>query len=194
VRIAVSGSQSTGKTSLITAFLSREPEYAHEPEAYETLGDDVELVAPGVPSPEGLQALLDYTTSALATYERGARVIFERSPADYLAYAAAADDAWTSGAVEAFLTKAVPQARASLRNLDLIVFLPISSSGPIRGRPGEGTRYRRRVDEALGRLLLEDEHGLLEGASPSVVELGGNPDERVSQVVRLVARSPHVVK
>jgi hypothetical protein len=35
VRVAVSGSHSVGKSTLIAAFLSRHPEYAHEPEAPE---------------------------------------------------------------------------------------------------------------------------------------------------------------
>ena len=49
MRIAVSGSHSVGKSTLIAGFLSRHPEYAHEPEAFEVLADDVELARSPVP-------------------------------------------------------------------------------------------------------------------------------------------------
>ena len=62
MRVAVSGSHSVGKSTLIAAFLSRHPEYAHEPEAFEVLADDVELTESGAPTPDGLLLLLNYTS------------------------------------------------------------------------------------------------------------------------------------
>jgi hypothetical protein len=44
MRFAVSGSHGTGKRTLIAAFLDRRPGYLHEPEASETLADEIELV------------------------------------------------------------------------------------------------------------------------------------------------------
>ena len=55
MRVAVSGSHSTGKSTLIAAFVDLRPQYLYEPEAYETLADDVALTAAEGPSPDGLQ-------------------------------------------------------------------------------------------------------------------------------------------
>jgi hypothetical protein len=110
MRVAVSGSHSTGKSTLIAAFLAERPEYAHEPEAFETLADDIDLTSGEGPSPEGLQALLESTANAVAVHPPGTSVIHERSPVDYLAYAAASRGTWSSDDVARFLESQVPAA------------------------------------------------------------------------------------
>jgi len=72
LRLAISGAHSTGKSTLIAAFLDRSPGYRHEPEAFELLGDDVELSDSEGPTADGLQALLEHTISALTPYGAGA--------------------------------------------------------------------------------------------------------------------------
>jgi hypothetical protein len=191
VRIAVSGSHSTGKSTLIAAFLARRPRYRHEPEAFELLADDVELTPSEGPTAEGLQALLEHTMSALAFHESGALVVFERSPVDYLAYASASLS-WPEGCAAGFLQTFIPQVRRSLRGLDLIAFVPVSSAGP-ESRIGEDPGFRQRVDEALRRALVDDDHGLFEDqGSPSVVELPPDPDQQVTELIRLTAPGPSV--
>jgi predicted ATPase len=180
MRIAVSGSHATGKSTLIAAFLARRPEYVHEPEAYETLADDIDLTSSEGPTPEALRALLDFTAGVVASRSADERVIFERSPVDYLGYAAACRHA--SPDFGAFLSEAVPVVRASLRHLDLIVLLPASGDG----RADEDPRFRRRVDDRLRRALIDDDHDLL-GAygSPRVVELPPDSGRQLDALFRL---------
>jgi AAA domain-containing protein len=187
LRIAVSGAHGTGKSTLIAAFLERFPDYHHEPEAYESLADDVDLISGEVPSPEGLQLLLDHTITAVGSHPPGARVIFERSPADYLAYAAASRGYWPRETIAAFVEEALPRVREAMKSLDRLALLPVVSQGPIRGRGGEDPRYRRRVSRALERLLLDDEYRLFEGTGPRVIELSGDPERwlgRLAETVR----------
>jgi predicted ATPase len=180
MRLAVSGSHGTGKSTLIAAFLARRPEYLHEPEAYETLGDDVDLASGERPTAEGLQALLEYTARAVSHYPPGARVVFERSPVDYLAYAGRGQ--------AAFVQEQLPTVRAALRHLDLIVLLPVSPAGPIQARPGEDGRFRRRVDRRLRGALLDDDYDLLGGGeAPRVVELSALPERQLAELLRLTA-------
>lgn len=185
MRIAVSGSHGTGKSTLIAAFLDRCPRYRHEPEAFETLGDDVDLTLDEGPGPDGLQALLEHTVRALAAYSPGACVVFERSPADYLAYAAASRS-WSRGTSARFLKWAKPLVRRSLRHLDLVVLLPVSKDLPARA--GEDARFRRRVDEALRRALVDDDYNLLhDRESPRVAELSPTRERQLAELVRLTA-------
>ena len=183
MRVAVAGSHGTGKSTLIAAFLARCADYVHEAEAFETLGDDVEIAGDG-PTADGLRLLLDHTASAIDAHAPGARVIFERSPVDYVAYAAASRS-WPPGALAEFLDAALPVVRRSLCGLDLIAFLPVSARGPA-ARPDGSPRFRRRVDRALGRALLDDEHDLF-GApdAPRVVALPPDLEGRVTELVRL---------
>ena len=185
MRIAVSGSHGTGKSTLIAAFLQRCPAYSHEPEAFETLGDDVALTESGEPTPQGLKALLDYTLSAVEGHVAGSRVVFERSPVDYLAYAAAGRGGEWMNAAPGFVSAHVPAVRAAVRQLDLIAYLPLTHDGPAQGRPGEDARFRRRVDDCLRRALLDDEFDVLgERGRPSVIALPSDPRKQLAELVR----------
>ena len=189
MRLAVSGSHSTGKSTLIAAFLAECPWYQHEPEAFESLADDVELTISEGPTADGLQALLEQTMSALSLYPPGAFVVFERSPVDYLAYAAASRS-WPKGSVASFLEMLVPQVRRSLRSLDLIALVPVSATGP-HSRSGEEPRFRQRVDEALRRALVDDDYGLFyDQSSPRVVELPPHSDRQLAELIRLAPTGP----
>jgi hypothetical protein len=184
VRVAVSGSHGTGKSTLIAAFLARRPEYAHEPEAFETLGDDVDLSASGGPTADGLHRLIGFTAQALAAHPPASDVVHERSPVDYLAYAAASRRAWPKGEAEQFLESHAPLVRACLRDLDLIVLVPVSAA--IEGRAGD--RYRKRVDEHLRRMLIDDDLDLFrDDGSPRVVELPPDPDRRLAELLLLTS-------
>jgi hypothetical protein len=185
VRVAISGSHGTGKSTLIAAFLERRPEYVYEPEAYEALADDIALTSEEGPTPEGLEALLQYTVAAVAGHSPGTRVVFERSPVDYLAYAAASRRTWPPRGTATFLRTNVPVVRASLRGLDLIALVPVSRRGPIAARPGEDERFRKRVDERLRRALLDDDHDLFAGAATRVVELPPFPERQLQELLRL---------
>ena len=184
MRVAVSGSHSTGKSTLIAAFAAKRPQYVYEPEAYEVLADDIALTSSEGPDSEGLAALLEYTASVLANHQRGATVIFERSPVDYLAYAAASRSMAASECAE-FMRAYVPMVRDSIRNLDMIVLLPVSGKGPIASRPGENERFRERVDDELRRALIDDDYDLfVDGDAPVVLELSPFPDQQLAELMR----------
>ena len=187
MHVAISGSHNTGKSTLIAAFVERRPQYVYEPEAYEALADDVALTSSEGPTSDGLEALLRYTVSALAGHPRGACVVFERSPVDYLAYAAASGRSWPAGTVRDFLATSIPVVRASLRHLDLIALLPVSRRGPIESRADEDARFRRRVDERLRRALIDDDYDLFPEAAPRVVELSPFPERQLAELIRLTA-------
>jgi AAA domain-containing protein len=184
MRLAVSGSHGTGKSTLIAAFLEKRPEYRHEPEAFETLGDDVELGDSGEPTVDGLRTLLEYTVSAVESRVSDACVVFERSPVDYLAYVAASREARRGSTAAEFLSAHVPIVKSSLRALELIAYLPVSRG--FEGRPGEDAGFRRRVDLCLRRALLEDEYDLLDDpGAPRVVELPPQPERQLAELIRL---------
>jgi hypothetical protein len=191
MRVAVSGSHRTGKSTLIAAFLERRPEYVYEPEAYEALADDIALTDSEGPTPEGLQSLLEYTVAAVASHAPGTCVVFERSPVDYLAYAAAIRGTWSSPSAASFQRAHVSTVRASLRHLDLIALLPIPQAGPLDSRGGEGERFRKRVDERLRRALIDDDYDLFGASgSPRVVELSPFPERQLEELIRLTLPGP----
>src|SRR4026207_2392916 len=92
MRVAVSGTHCSGKSTLIDAFLSTHHEFAHEPEPYEALNDLYGEVFGAEPSAEDFFRQLEYQTERLDHYYLGDSVIFDRSPVDFLAYLLALDD------------------------------------------------------------------------------------------------------
>ena len=186
MRVAVSGSHSVGKSTLIAGFLGRHPEYAHEPEAFEVLADDIELAESGAPTHDGLLLLLNYTLAALDSRAAEARVMFERSPVDYLAYAAASARTWQALEMKEFLRTQKPIVRGAMRHLDLVAYVPLPTHGPVRRR-GENSSFRRRVDTCLRRALLDDRYELFaDGHPPRVVALPADPDKQLGELSRLI--------
>jgi hypothetical protein len=159
-----------------------------EAEAYEILADDIDFASPDTPTADGLEALLRYTVAAVGAHPAGATVVSERSPVDYLAYAAASRRVWDPGTVEDFLMKCVPIVRGSLRHLDIIVLLPVSRRGPIEGRAGEDDKFRKRVDRRLRSALIDDDYDLFEDGLPKVVALPPDPGQQLAELLRLTAR------
>jgi hypothetical protein len=186
MRLAVSGSHGVGKSTLIAAFLKQRREYGHEPEAFEVLGDDVDVTESGVPTPDALHQLLEYTVSALEARSEEERVVFDRGPADYLAYAAARGKEWLAGEKDAFLAAHIPIVRSAMGLLGLVAYVPLSDAGPSRRR-GEDERFRRRVDRWLRRILLDDAYELFGGAgAPRVCALPATPKLQLAELVRQI--------
>src|SRR5688500_8701441 len=92
MRIAISGTHCCGKSTLIDNFLSLYPNFTHEPEAYEALQDEHGEVFSADPVAEDYYRQLEYCVGRLQQYGSGDCVIFERCPADYLAYLLALAD------------------------------------------------------------------------------------------------------
>lgn len=190
MRVAISGSHGTGKSTLIASFLARHPAWVHEPEAFESLADEIDLTPSEGPTPEGLQALLEHSISAVGLHRPEESVLFERSPVDYLAYAAASRRSWPGESIASFLSASIPRVRDAVRNLEVIAFLPVASRG-VQSRSGENPRFRRRVDEALRRALVDDDYDLFgESKSPRVVELSPVPERRLAELIRLTRATP----
>lgn len=166
MRVAFSGTHRTGKTTLVTELAALLPGYAVIDEPYRVLEDEgYEHSDP--PSLEDYEAQL--RTSLAQVAAAPADALFDRCPLDVLAYIEALDgepDEW------------IDDVRDAIARLDLIVFVPIEPEIPVGAH--EDRRLRRRVDERLQRLVLDDPFGL----DVTTLEVFGNLAARVHQVRR----------
>src|SRR5436190_6054273 len=117
LRIAIVGTHCCGKSTLVADFLAAHRDYVHEPEPYEWL-QETESFADS-PTAEDFYRQLEFSVERLRGYGRGARVIIERSPLDFVAYLRAID------AID-FVDRAIELSIDGIRHLDLIVFLPLN--------------------------------------------------------------------
>lgn len=178
--IAVSGTHGSGKTTLIEDFLAAHPEYGHEPEPYEWLDD-----ASAEPSAEDFYRQLELSVERLRSHGRGARVIAERSPVDFLAYLLALEDLRRSPRDCALRTAAVELAAEGLSHVDVLVILPLD--GTIEIPESEDLELRDAMNERLVELITTDEYALFRNATPRVLEMQGSRSRRAELLQRAVS-------
>jgi len=169
VRIAVSGTHASGKTTLIEDFLAAHADYAFEPEPYEWLD---QMSDP--PAADDFYRQLEICVERLSTHERGARVIAERSPVDFLAYLRALD-------ARDLIEPALELVATGMRHVDLLVVLPLNDTDRIDVPESEDPALR----EAMNDQLLEIIGGYELGCA--IIEIAGPRDVRLAVLERAVA-------
>jgi hypothetical protein len=171
MRIAVSGTHFSGKSTLVEELSRLLPNYLTVEEPYHLLVDEGhELSDP--PSIEDFELQLKRSIEILEEDEPD--VLFDRCPADLLAYLLTHEES------DAFdLERWLPRVQAAVETLDLIVFLPVGGRDRIPLPPTEDAEFRMLVDEKLREILPESSFGF----DVDVLEVTGPLDERVRQVM-----------
>lgn len=167
-RIAIAGAHATGKSTLAEHLASVLPSSVVVEEPYYTLIAQGHTFA-DVPDKDDFLLLLEHSARSL-TAVTARNAIFDRCPADFLAYMVAV------GASRSELAASLDTVRAALASLDLVCFVPIER--PNRIPVVDGKTLRRRVDVLLREMLLEDSFGF--GAQ--VCEVRGSVTARAAQV------------
>ncbi|WP_405497512.1 AAA family ATPase [Streptomyces sp. NBC_00096] len=175
MRIGVSGTHGTGKTTLVEELCSLLPGHAAVDEPYLLLEDEGhEFHQP--PTSEDFRAQLRVSLRLLRS--PAADVVFDRTPVDFLAYLAA-----HGRTIEAEVAPEVLESAMS--SLDLLVVLPLTAETERQLPAAELPGLRTAMD---GR-LLDIVHGDPLDAWPDlpVLELTGPPDGRAAVVARAMA-------
>ena len=169
MRIAISGTHFSGKSTLIAALLKQFPNFASVEEPYVLLEEQgYEFSNP--PSVEDFEQQLMVSVSSIT--ESRNNTFFDRCPFDCLAYALALEEV----DVESWIQK----MDSAIQMLDLIVFLPIEDRDRIPIPISEDLKLRKKVDENLQDLLLNDSLGILKDVE--ILEVMGNVEKRVRMV------------
>jgi predicted ATPase len=184
MRIAIAGAHAVGKSTLAADLARTLPGYRVVEEAYYQLEAEGHLFA-DAPSLEDFEAQLERSLRCIREEQGEGAVIFDRSPADYLAYMLAHREV-----ARATLADWFPVVRKAFATLDLIVFVPVERPDRITVAREEA-RLRRRVDRMLHEALVVDDWGL----GGEVLTVSGAPGERVTQVlarIRAVLAEPSI--
>jgi len=171
MRVAISGTHFSGKSTLITSLLKQLPHYVAVEEPYILLEEQgYEFSNP--PALEDFE--LQFERSIRTILESKSCTIFDRCPLDLLAYALALGDLVD---IENWSLK----MKDAIRLLDLIVYIPIENRDRIRVPASEDLELRRNVDENLQDMLLDDSLGILENTE--ILEIIGSLEKRVKMVI-----------
>lgn len=175
MRIAVSGTHCSGKSTLVEDFLRAHPEYEHEPEPYEWL---VELYGEALaeePSAADFYRQLEVSVERLRAHPPGSHVIAERSPLDFLAYLRALDDLGRDRRASELLDVATELAERGMEHVDLLVVLPLDDASGIVAPESEDLALREAMNERLLEIVRSED-------ALWVVEVQGPPHMRLAVV------------
>jgi predicted ATPase len=171
MRIAISGTHSSGKSTLVEALSEAFPQYTTVDEPYYLLQEDGFEFAE-LPTIEDFELQLERSIENLD--DGSPNVIFDRCPADILGYLL------VHANVDAFdLDAWMPRVRTAMSTLDLIVFLPIEVPDRIGLPLSQDTAYRQLVDDKLKEIIVEDSFGF----EIAVLEVAGNIRTRMDRVI-----------
>ena len=172
MRIAVTGTHKTGKTTLAEALSMVLPSYKTMPEPYHQLEEEGYEFSQ-MPGLEDFEQQLELSIKQIC--DRGEDIIFDRCPMDLLAYITSHE------AAEMFdEEKWLPEIRNAMDQLDLIVFVPIETPDIIDATEDELPELRSSVDETL-RDIIYDYH-------PNVIEVSGTVPARLQNVLSVINR------
>ena len=190
MRIAVSGSHSLGKSTVVNDWIGKYPHFKREEEPYRAL----DLYGPyqilfgdaSTKLQNGIQMF--YNISRVHRYASVCDdVIFDRGPVDYIAYSQYTANKGCSDIDDAFVETMVPAVRESLDHLDILAFVPLSEEWPVE-MESDGIRpvdhaYRDEVDAIFKQIYREGRFDVLpKNRRTHVVELWGPPHQRLEQL------------
>lgn len=175
LRIAVSGTHCSGKSTLVADFLRANTKFVHEPEPYEWLSEVYGETFADRPTVDDFYRQLEMSVERLRSYSSDADVVAERSPIDFVAYILAIGDLGRDGSAIGVLDHAIALARRGTELLDRIAFLPLEG---IVAPESEDLDLRDATNARLLELIAEDEFNML-GEHVQVVEIRGTPAERL---------------
>ncbi|HYG65889.1 MAG TPA: AAA family ATPase [Thermoanaerobaculia bacterium] len=170
MRIAIAGAHRTGKTTLIEELSRALPDHGVVDEPYYLLEEEGYEFAE-MPSLEDFEVQLERSIECVGGSEEDQ--IFDRCPADMLAYLIAHPD--SDGDVKAWLSR----VRNAMQRLDLVVFVPVEDPDRIIVSDPEESDLRQRVDEELREIVVEDRWDF----GVEAIEVAGTPRERARQVL-----------
>ena len=193
MRIAISGSHSLGKSTLVRDWIAANPTFTHEEEPYRALRAwyPIEFRQKSTRLHNGIQ--LFYNVSRVMHYPNASQnVIFDRSPVDYIAYSQYTANHGETDIDDQFVDSLAPIVRSALERIDILAFLPITDQWQV-SIEDDGIRpvdheYRNEVDQLFKQIYRENRFDIMpRNNPPTLIELWGSPETRIENLAQVVS-------
>lgn len=184
MRVAISGTHCCGKSTLIDEFLTVHPDFSHEPEPYEVLQEEYGESFGAEVLADDFDRQLAYNVKRLLRYRSGDKVIFERSPVDFVAYMVALAELGRDSDGTRLAVNSLEIARRGMLQLDLVVFLRAEFEAP----DSEDAELRAAMEAHLESLLIDEKFDLIPPAGLKIVEAFGTTAQRLHLLESAIAR------
>ncbi|MGN8551073.1 UNVERIFIED_CONTAM: ATP-binding protein [Microbacterium sp. SLM126] len=178
MRIVVSGTHASGKSTLVSDFARRHPEFTVLPDPFDLVDESWDS-----PSAALFAAQLRISAARLNPGEAAQHLIAERGPIDFLAYLLALDDASGISNSRDLVERAMEMTREGLAHVDFLVVLPLTT----RDEMGPGADEHLALRDAMNDILLDliDDSDVV-GKRAKVVEITGDRSDRLAALEAFV--------
>jgi hypothetical protein len=176
MRIVVSGTHASGKSTLISDFRQVRPRYVLLGDPY----DELESESDDPAGEASFAAQLHLSARRLRDTVGQRDVVAERGPLDFVAYLMALEVLGRSTGVP--LPRAREIAARSLAHVELVVLVPLDERHPIRVPADEDPALRHSMNDALFELADD----LAQDSPTPFLSLGGDPAMRLASLLSAV--------
>lgn len=152
MRIAITGTQNNGKSTLVNAFKQRWPMYSSPEKTYRDLVKEKNLTLNESGTLESQKIIRDFLVEQALENAGKQKTIHDRCVLDNVAYTL-----WmaeynklegTESEINEFITTSILLTRESMKFYDIVFWLPLNSSIPLVESPNRSTdqKFREEID------------------------------------------------
>lgn len=192
MRIAISGCASSGKTTTIQHFLQKWPNYTLINSDYRKIIKDKKHSKNTTPKLQ--KEILDILCKEAEPYTLHQNVIFDRCPIDNLVYSMWCYGNGIKGFTDKFIEESILKVRKSMNYFDVIFICTRDLMPPIESNGIRETdkKYVEETDNLFKAILSKYKKGaenlpfLEKDNSPAIIDIYGQPHERIAQIALYV--------
>lgn len=194
MRIAISGAQCMGKSTLIKDFLNEWPTYKTPEKTYRDALVEKNLPHSSKTTKESQKTILDFMVKQLEETRKGDKIVFDRCPLDSLVYSMWAYHHSASDIDFDFIKKCIPVVRDALKYIDIIFYIPITRAAKTPDIIDDGMRdvdpiMRNEIDNLFKVFAMENRDNpksnyFHSDDRPPIIEVFGERNERI-QIMKL---------
>ncbi|MFE5409586.1 AAA family ATPase [Microbacterium sp. NPDC056569] len=181
MRIVVSGTHASGKSTLVSDFAFRYPEFAVLPDPFDLVDETWDT-----PDASLFARQLRLSADRLDPEQSPENLIADRGPIDFLAYLMALDELTGAPGSRELLKRSTEITREAMQQIDLLVVLPLNAIDRIEPDIDEHSALREGMNEALLDLIDDPD---VTGVGPEVVEITGDRSRRLAALEALIIGS-----
>ena len=189
MRIAITGSANTGKSTLVSDMVSVWENYTPNHYSYRDILKEKNLKHSKQSNKDTQWLILNNMVDELQKYTSKDYVVFDRCPLDNLAYSLWLYEKGLGDIDDKFIGECIPIVRESLRLLDIVFFIPITRVSPIEivdnGTRETCSEFIGEVDNILKSITEQYNRSLEKSAifpkddCPGIIEIFGKREERI---------------
>lgn len=188
MRVAVSGSANTGKSTFIKDFLKNwEGIYSTPDQSYRDIIKEKKLKHSDKTTKETQKIILDSMVESHMAYTKTDNVIFDRCPLDNIIYSLHSYDKESSDIDSDFIDECIPIVRESMKFLDIILYIPYDERVAIQ--QGKTRVSRKEYILEIDNIFKEVERQYHSESCPffqhddrpALISINGSSRERIKQ-------------